>query len=162
MDLSGLHFGPALNVAVSLDPKAGSPLSSDGEAGKIDVGPADESSRPMLEYVGKHYLRIGDSDKYYLMAGNQHPRKISWAISSSTTPSPMAATWSLPHADQLHHYDPDGEVLEAGRSDLARRKKARESSARSTISSAKAFNTQFMPTMNDYSPGFDTNPWIAL
>ena len=152
-------FRTGANVAVSLDPNAGSPLAFDGEAGKINVGPADESSRPMLEYVGKHYLRIGDTGKYYLMAGNQHPQNFLGYYEFDNTKSYSGYT-GLPHADQLHHYDPMVKYWKPG-DPTWRGGKGKGIIGALNYLDSKGLNTQFMLTMNDYSPGFDTNPWIA-
>ena len=152
-------FRTGANVAVSLDPNAGSPLSFDGEEGKIDVGPADESSRPMLEYVGKHYLRIGDTDKYYLMAGNQHPQNFLGYFEFDDTKS-YGGDMGLPHADQLHHYDPMVKYWKPG-DPTWRGGRGKGIIGALNYLVSKGLNTQFMLTMNDYSPGFDTNPWIA-
>lgn len=152
-------FRTGANVAVSLDPKAGSPVAFDGEAGKIEVGPADKSSRPMLEYVGKHYLRIGDTDKYYLMAGSQDPENFLGYYGFDNTKS-YGGYAGFPHADQLHHYDPMVKYWKPG-DPTWRGGKGKGIIGALNYLASKGLNTQFMLTMNDYSDGFDTNPWIA-
>ena len=152
-------FRTGANVAVSLDPNAGSPLAFDGEAGEINAGPADESSRPMLEYVGKHFLRIGDTDKYYVMAGNQHPQNFLGYYEFDDTKA-YNGDVGLPHPDGLHHYDPMVKYWKPG-DPTWRGGKGKGIIGALNYLVSKGLNTQFMLTMNDYSPGFDTNPWIS-
>lgn len=146
-------------VAVSLDPNAGVPVAFDGEAGHINVGPADRASRPMLEYVGKHYLRIGDTGKYYVMAGNQDPENFLGYYQFDNTQS-YAANGGFPHPDQLHHYDAHVRDWRPG-DPTWRNGEGKGIIGALNYMASKGLNTQFMLTNNDYSDGFDTNPWIA-
>jgi len=70
-------FRTGTNVAISLDPNAGSPTLFDGDTGSFSVGPTDKSARDLrgkgvLRYVGEHYMRF-DNGEYYLKGGAGSP-----------------------------------------------------------------------------------------
>jgi hypothetical protein len=70
-------FRQGTDVAISLDPAAGSPSAFDGASGSFSVGPpAPDASgflaRGHLQYVGEHYLRFQDGS-YFLKTGADSP-----------------------------------------------------------------------------------------
>lgn len=71
-------FRTGANVAISLDPNAGSPTAFDGATGTFAVAETDKSGvdfrgHGMLRYVGEHYLQFAGSGEYYLKGGADSP-----------------------------------------------------------------------------------------
>lgn len=69
--VASFRYGP--EVAISLDPTAGTPISFDGFAARFLVALPDVSAsgfygKGALEYVGEHYLRHANGE-YFLKAG---------------------------------------------------------------------------------------------
>lgn len=67
-------------VAVSLDPSAGTPTSFDGQTGSLAViGPSPDATgflvRGRLSHVGEHYLRHADGT-YFLKSGTNSPENL--------------------------------------------------------------------------------------
>jgi hypothetical protein len=67
-----VSFRAGKDVAASIDPNEGSPVSIDGEKGTLKIAP-DSTANGMLQYVGKHFLRYAGTGKYFVMAGTQSP-----------------------------------------------------------------------------------------
>jgi len=66
------------DVAVSLEPSAGSPVSLGGASGSFNVLPTDKKGRDhrgkgLLRYIGQHHLRFSESGEYYLKGGADSP-----------------------------------------------------------------------------------------
>ncbi len=89
-----VHFTPSLtgrwtytvsfrrgkDVAVRLDPSAGSPIAPDGAGGAFTVIETDKSGtdfrgKGMLRYVGRRYLRF-DNGEYFLKGGADSPETL--------------------------------------------------------------------------------------
>ena len=66
---ASFRTGP--DVAISLDPAAGSAAGFDGASGGFRV--AANRARGLLEYVGKHHLRYAGTGEYYLKGGADSP-----------------------------------------------------------------------------------------
>lgn len=71
-------FRTGTNVAISLDPNAGTPTSFNNLSGEFEVGESDKTGRDfrrhgMLRYVGEHYLQFAGSHEYYLKGGANSP-----------------------------------------------------------------------------------------
>jgi hypothetical protein len=66
------------DVALSLDPAAGSPAAFDGASGTFRVSRSDKKApdfraKGLLQYVGEHHLRHAGSGEYYLKGGADSP-----------------------------------------------------------------------------------------
>lgn len=157
-------FRTGTDVAVSLDPNAGSPVGFDGENGTFTVGPSDATGRDsrtqgMLRYAGKHYLRYAGSGQYFLMGGTQSPENFLAYYQFDNTRD-YRGNKGLPHADQLHHYDPHVKDWKPGDPTW------KDGEGKGIIGAlnylaGKGMNTFYSLTMNNYGDGMDINPWIA-
>lgn len=157
-------FRTGEDVAVSLDPRAGSPIAFDGEKGTFQVGPStaagrDNRAQGMLQYVGKHYLRYAGSGKYFLMGGTQSPENFLAYYGFDNTRD-YRGDKGLPHADQLHHYDPHVKDWKPGDPTW------KDGQGKGIIGAlnylaGKGMNTFYTLTMNNYGDAMDINPWIA-
>ncbi|HEU4961558.1 MAG TPA: DUF5060 domain-containing protein [Sphingomonas sp.] len=159
---ASFRTGP--DVAVSLDPKAGSPVSFDGEKGTFQVGPSDATGRDnrargMLHYAGKHYLRFAGTGKYLVMAGTQSPENFLAYYQFDNTKD-YRGQKGLPHADQLHHYDPHVKDWKPGDPTWQGGKGKGIIGALNYLA-GKGMNTFYTLTMNNYGDSMDINPWIA-
>jgi|GEM_PF-381724 len=72
-----VSFRSGTEVAINLDPNAGTPTSEDGLSGSISVSEtdktgADHRAKGILRYVGEHYLRFDNGD-YYIKGGADSP-----------------------------------------------------------------------------------------
>ena len=105
-------FRTGTNVAISLDPNAGSPTSFDGDTGRFRVGPTDKSGRDLrgkgiLRYVGEHYMRF-DNGEYYLKGGAGSPeglmgyREFDNTASDSYLFTPHAGDFDADDAGSVH------------------------------------------------------------
>ena len=70
-------FREGSNVAIELDPNAGTATSFDGATGSFTVAPRDANapgflSQGRLEYIGEHYLKFRDGD-YWIKGGIDSP-----------------------------------------------------------------------------------------
>lgn len=71
-------FRTGKNIAVDLDPNAGSPAAFDGKGGSFTVSPAEKNapgfySKGILRYNGSRYLQFAGSGEYFLKGGADSP-----------------------------------------------------------------------------------------
>jgi uncharacterized protein YjdB len=71
-------FRTGSDVAISLNPNAGSPTAFNGDNGSFaiagsDKGGRDFRSKGRLEYVGEHYLQFAGTGEYFIKAGADAP-----------------------------------------------------------------------------------------
>lgn len=159
---ASFRTGP--EVAVSLDPKAGTATAFDGASGTISVAPSDKTGRNsrangMLRYVGKHFLQYAGSKKYFVMAGTQSPENFLAYYQFDNTRD-YRGQKGLPYPDQLHHYDPHVKDWKPGDPSWQGGKGKGIIGALNYLAS-KGMNTFYTLTMNNYGDGMDINPWIA-
>ncbi len=74
----GVSFRTGSDVAVSLDPQAGTPDALDGATGVFDIGATNKTAPDLrakgrLDYVGEHYLRFAETGDYYIKGGANSP-----------------------------------------------------------------------------------------
>ncbi len=72
------RFRAGPDVAMSLEPDAGSAAAFDGQSGSFHVGPSDKSGRDLrakgrLDYAGQHHFRHAGSGEYFLKGGADSP-----------------------------------------------------------------------------------------
>lgn len=82
-------FRSGANVAVSLDPVAGTATSFDGEQGSFTVAPRNPNAPGFLatgrlEYVGGHYLKYRDGDSFVKTGVNSPENFLSFADFDNT------------------------------------------------------------------------------
>ncbi|MBC9031975.1 DUF5060 domain-containing protein [Sphingomonas sp. JC676] len=159
-----VSFRTGSDVAVSLDPKAGSPVSFNGEKGKFEVKPSDKTGRDnrangMLQYANKHFLRYAGTGKYFVMAGTQSPENFLAYYEFDNTKD-YRGQKGLPYPDQLHHYDPHVKDWKPGDPTWQGGKGKGIIGALNYLA-GKGMNSFYTLTMNNYGDAMDTNPWIA-
>ena len=75
------YFRTGENIAMDVNPEAGTPTGFDGAQGKIIVKPnlaslPDLKSKGRLNYIGERYLQFQDSEEYFLKAGADSPENL--------------------------------------------------------------------------------------
>jgi hypothetical protein len=159
---ASFRTGP--DVAVSLDPNAGTATSFDGTRGSFTVAPSDKTGRDarangMLRYVGKHFLQYAGSKRYFVMAGTQSPENFLAYYQFDNTRD-YRGQKGLPYPDQLHHYDPHVKDWKPGDPTWQGGKGKGIIGALNYLAS-KGMNSFYTLTMNNYGDAMDINPWIS-
>jgi len=159
---ASFRTGP--EVAVSLDPNAGTATSFDGTRGAFTVAPSDKTGRDarangMLRYVGKHFLQYAGSKRYLVMAGTQSPENFLAYYQFDNTRD-FRGQKGLPYPDQLHHYDPHVRDWKPGDPSWQGGKGKGIIGALNYLAS-KGMNSFYTLTMNNYGDAMDINPWIS-
>lgn len=159
---ASFRAGP--DVAVSLDPNAGTATSFDGTRGSFTVAPSDKTGRDarangMLRYVGKHFLQYTGSKRYFVMAGTQSPENFLAYYQFDNTRD-YRGQKGLPYPDQLHHYDPHVKDWKPGDPTWQGGKGKGIIGALNYLAS-KGMNSFYTLTMNNYGDAMDINPWIS-
>ena len=103
-----VSFRQGAQVAVSLDPNAGTAIPPDGLEGAFTIGETDKSppdfrARGILRYVGTRYFRFDDGT-YFLKGGAGSPENFLAYAEFDNTIDYGGAANDLP--DGLHHYTP--------------------------------------------------------
>ncbi len=103
-----VSFRQGSQVAISLDPEAGTPIAPDGLTGSFTVGetdkaPPDFRARGILRYVGQRYFRFDDGT-YFLKGGAGSPENFLAYAAFDNTRDYGGAANDLP--DGLHRYGP--------------------------------------------------------
>ncbi|WP_054682639.1 choice-of-anchor D domain-containing protein [Rhodothermus marinus] len=101
-----VSFRQGAQVAISLDPDAGTPIAPDGLTGSFTIGETDKSppdfrARGMLRYVGTRYFRFDDGT-YFLKGGAGSPENFLAHAEFDNTIDHGGAANDL--SDGLHHY----------------------------------------------------------
>jgi hypothetical protein len=157
-------FREGADVAASLDPKAGSGISFDGESGSFAIAPSNKTGRDnrahgMLQYANAHYLRYAGTGKYLVMAGSQSPENfLAYYQFDNTVDHRGSKGFATP--DQLHHYDPHVRDWKPGDPTWQGGKGKGIIGALNYLAS-KGMNSFYTLTMNNYGDAMDTNPWIG-
>ena len=106
-------FREGSEIAISLDPLAGNPVSFDGISGSFQVQPTDKQGRDFrahgrLEYVGERYLRFAGSGKYFLKGGADAPENLLAYEDFDNTPNNgnLRKNWA-PHLQDWNSGDPE-------------------------------------------------------
>lgn len=71
-------FRMGVNIAINLEPEAGTPTSFDGASGSFRVSKTNKKApdfraKGLLQYVGDHYLKHAGNGEYYLKGGADSP-----------------------------------------------------------------------------------------
>ena len=160
--VASFRSGP--EIAVSLDPDAGTPTAFDGESGTIDVGPTDKSGRDnrgrgMLVYAGDHFMRYAGTGEPFLLVGTQSPENFLAYYEFDNTVDHRGPK-GLPYPDNLHHYDahvkdwkPGDPTWQGG--------KGKAIIGVLNYLAGKGLNSFYTLTMNNYGDSMDINPWIG-
>ncbi len=103
-------FRAGKDVAISLEPAAGEPISPDGDSGSFVIAELDTNapgflSQGRLEYVGQHYLKFRDGT-YWIKGGTDSPENfLAYAGFDFTVDQPGGLDTSG-LTDGIHRYGP--------------------------------------------------------
>jgi hypothetical protein len=167
-------FRTGADVAVSLDPQAGTPTAFDGDNGSFQVGPSDKSGRDfrskgLLQYVGKHYLRFAEAGDYFIKGGADSPEnflaylEFDGAAEVAKTTDPKARKLRQGEAAppvERHKYQPHAADWKAGDPTWQGGKGKNIIGALNYLS-AKGVNSVYFLTMNVGGDGRDVWPWTT-
>lgn len=153
-----VSFRAGHDVAASLDPKAGSSVSIDGEKGSLKIAP-DNTANGMAQYVGKHFLRYAGTGKYLVMAGTQSPENFLAYYQFDNTQD-YRGQKGFANDDQLHHYEPHVKDWKPGDPSWQGGKGKGIIGTLNYLAS-KGMNSFYTLTMNNYGDAMDINPWIS-
>ncbi|MGI9263570.1 MAG: DUF5060 domain-containing protein [Gammaproteobacteria bacterium] len=159
---ASFRTGP--EVAVSLDPMAGSAAAFDGQTGTIEIGSTDKTGRDnrahgMLNYVGEHFMRYAGSGEPFLLVGTQSPENFLGYYEFDNTVDYRGPSKGLPHPDNLHHYDAHRQDWNPG-DPTWQGGKGKAIIGVLNYLAEKGLNAFYTVTMNNYGDAMDTNPWI--
>ena len=119
-------FRAGTDVAVNLDPAAGTPASFDGASGSFVIAPRNPAAPGFLkwgrlEYVDSHYRRFADGP-YWIKGGTDSPENfLAYAGFDNTVDQP-GGTNSTGLVNGLHQYATHVRRLEYRRSQLRQRR----------------------------------------
>jgi hypothetical protein len=107
-----VSFRSGNEIAVSLDPNEGAPVSFDGLTGSFTVLPSDKTGRDFraqgrLQYVGERYLKFAGSGQYFIKGGADAPENFLAYEDFDNTPNNgnRRKSWS-PHLQDWKPGDP--------------------------------------------------------
>ena len=148
-------FREGHDVAVDLDPTAGTPVSFDGALGTFEVGEHDPEARGFLkwgelEYVGEHYLKFRDGP-YWLKSGANSPE--NWLGYSGFDNTPQAQHSFSAHAEDWRMDNPvfNTSSVDGGKGLIG---------AMNYLSSQGVNSIYFLP-MNIGGDGRDSSPYVG-
>lgn len=117
---ASFRTGP--DVAISLDPAAGTAASFDGGGGTFTVAPTDPAapglrSKGRLEWDGTHNLQFAGTGERFLKGGADSPENILGYYEFDQTFDTGGVIHDLhlgPHGDGMHHFDAHAADFVAG------------------------------------------------
>lgn len=160
-------FRSGTDVALSLEPEAGSPAAFDGATGTSEIGASDKTGRDhrgkgVLRYVGARYLQFDDGT-YFVKGGADSPENL-------LAYADFDSTYSLAEAGQqrsgeaptapLHRYEPHVSDWNSGDPTWQNGKGKGLIGALNYLASEGANAFSFL-TMNVEGDGNDVWPWVA-
>jgi hypothetical protein len=113
-------FRTGEDVALSADPRAGTPAAFDGASGAFRIAAsdkqgADHRAKGLLQYVGGHHLRFAGSGEYYLKGGADSPENFLAYQDFDDTYDLDADSGSYREVGIfIHKYEPHGKDWRAG------------------------------------------------
>lgn len=158
-----VSFRSGQDVAVDLNPDAGTALKPDGLAGKITIAPSDKTGRDhraqgTLHYVGEHYAQYAGSKKYFLQVGPQSPENLLAYYEFDDTVDHGGAENRL--KDGLHHFEPHVRDWRAG-DPTWKGGKGKGIIGALNYLAGKGMNTFYSLTMNIDGDGREIYPWTS-
>lgn len=156
-------FRTGTDVAVSLDPGAGSPSGFDGASGSFTVMEtnktgADFRGRGVLRYAGEHYFQFDDGS-YFVKGGAGSPENFLGYYEFDNTEDHGGNNNGL-GPDGLHHYDPHLGDWQQGDPTWQGGKGKRIVGAVNYLAS-EGVDVQYLLTANHSGDGRDVYPWTA-
>ncbi|MDX1420536.1 MAG: choice-of-anchor D domain-containing protein [Rubricoccaceae bacterium] len=155
-------FRTGTDVAVNLDPDAGSPTGFDGATGSFTVAETNKSApdfrgRGVLRSVGGHYLQFEDGS-YFVKGGAGSPENFLAYYEFDNTEDFGGDNGNLP-PDGLHHYDPHLGDWRSGDPTWQGGKGKRIIGAVNYLAS-EGVDVQYFLTANHSGDGKDVYPWV--
>ncbi len=158
-------FRQGRDIAASLSPEAGSPVSFNGAEGEFVIAPSDKSGRDFrgqgrLDYVGEHYLRFSGTQQWFLKGGADSPENLLAYADFDGTYRYATGKSALTLGEGLHRYDPhvqdwhEGDPLWTGG-------RGRGLIGALNYLASKGMNSVYFLTMNVAGDGKDVWPWIS-
>jgi hypothetical protein len=163
---ASFRSGP--DVAISLNPQAGTAAGCDGAKGKFKVGQSDKRkpdfrAQGLLRYVKEHYLQFAETGEYFLKGGADSPENFLAYFEFDQTPERANAAPTrqgeakrapihryLPHARDWNPGDP---TWQGG--------KGKNIIGALNYLASKGMNSIYFLTMNVGGDGDDIWPWTA-
>jgi len=157
-------FRTGPDIAISEDPKAGSPISV--TQGDFSVAPTDKTGRDLrakglLKYVGKRYLQFAETGEYFLKGGADSPENfLAYADFDGTydTGGQMRGGEAT-GGEFLHHYDPHIQDFRPGDPTWKNGKGKGIIGALNYLASKGMNSVYFIPYNIDGGDGKDVWPW---
>ncbi|MGH9163718.1 MAG: DUF5060 domain-containing protein [Vicinamibacteraceae bacterium] len=158
-----VSFRTGSDVAVSLDPRAGSPVPPDGATGVLTIGQSDKTGRDnrargMLQYVGEHYARFAGTGEYFIQAGTQSPENFLAYYEFDDTVDHGGADNHL--IDGLHRYEAHVKDWRPG-DPTWQNDRGKGIIGALNYLAAKGMNTFYTLTMNVGGDGREIYPWTS-
>lgn len=162
-----VSFRSGSDVALTLDPTAGSPTAFDGATGTFKIASSEKTGRGhrgkgMLRYIGERYLRFDDGT-YFVKGGADSPENLLAYADFDSTYSLTAAgqqrEGEAPTAP-LHHYNPHVKDWNPG-DPTWKDGKGKGLIGALNYLAGKGANAFSFLTMNVGGDGKDVWPWIA-
>ena len=146
-------FRTGSNVAINLNPSAGSPTSFNGASGNFNISNNNKSlpdnrANGRLSYVGERYLKFSETGNYFIKAGADSPENLlAYGEFDNTVNS---KTWG-PHARDWNNGNPTW-----------RSGKGKGLIGAVNYLASKGMNAFSFLTMNITGDGKDVWPWAAV
>lgn len=158
-----VSFRHGHEVAASLDPNAGTPVSPNGVSGTLQIGPSDKTGRDhrahgTLRYVGEHYARYAGSGHYFIQAGAQSPENFLAYYEFDNTKDHGGAENKL--IDGLHRFEPHVRDWRPG-DPTWKGGKGKGIIGALNYLAGKGMNTFYTVTMNVGGDGREIYPWTS-
>ncbi|MFB3829784.1 MAG: DUF5060 domain-containing protein [Bryobacteraceae bacterium] len=154
-------FRSAPDIAISLDPNAGTPAAFDGAAGAFRIGPAPRA-KGLLQYTGGHYLRFAGAGEYFLKGGADSPENFlayadfdgTWDADADSGSYKEVGTFLHKYAPHVPDWRPGDPAWQGG--------KGKGIIGALNYLAGKGVNSVYFLTYNlDGGDGRDTWPWTG-
>jgi len=163
-----VSFRTGPDVALTLDPQAGTPLPPDGLTGTFQIGPTDKAppdfrAKGLLRYTGEHYLRHAGSGERFLKGGADSPENFLAYFEFDDTFDTDSAPNEGPSARQpfLHRYEPHARDWRRG-DPVWKGSRGRNIIGALNYLASKGMNSVYFITYNlDGGDGKDVWMWIT-
>jgi hypothetical protein len=158
-------FRAGAELALDLDPEAGTPASFDGANGTFEVRATDPDapgflSQGALQYVGRHHLRTAETHAWWLKGGANSPENLLGYFEFDNTFDQGGSASALDAQGGLHRFAPHLGDFTNG--PLWRGGKGRALFGALEYLAARGVNSVYALTYNlDGGDGREVWPWIG-
>jgi len=161
-----VSFRTGPDIALSSDPKAGSPMAFDGIMGTLDITSSDKIGRDhrakgLLKYVGKRYLQFTETGEYFIKGGADSPENfLGYADFDDTFDAGELNREGEAAGDKfIHHYAPHVKDWRPGDPTWKDGKGKGMIGALNYLASKGMNSVYFIPYNIDGGDGKDVWPW---